>query len=220
MANKIIRILTVTGIIFMMPVSAIAAITTVDSASAFSTKNPPKTFQIKLNKKMVIGGVDLYQNTVVNCEFSEIKHPKRLKRDATFSFIPVSYINDESDNEVVELDRSSKMRYIRTLETKNAAKTVAKSAVKNVGGKVVPGLGIGISAIEGAAGAEKGQKTKSAIHSIYESSPFSLVEKGKELDIKEGDVLIVKLSKIKSKTKKSSEKHQEQPEVKDLPEWE
>ena len=37
----------------MMPVSAIAAITTVDSVSAFSTNNPPETFQIKhLNRWM------------------------------------------------------------------------------------------------------------------------------------------------------------------------
>ena len=179
MVNKIFRILTVAGIIFVMPVSAFAAITTVDSASAFSTKNPPETFQIKLNKKMVISDVDLYQNTIVNCEFFEVKPPKRLKRDATFSLMPVSYINDEDGNEVVELDRSSKLRYIRTLDTKNAAKTVAKKAAKNIGGKVVPGLGIGISAIEGAVGAEKGQKAKSALHSIYEGSPFSLVEKGK-----------------------------------------
>ena len=220
MINKIIRILTVAGIMFMMPVSAIAAITTVDSVSAFSTNNPPATFQIKLNKKMVIDGVDLYQNTVVNCEILEVKPPKRLKRNATFSFMPVSYINDENNNEEVELNKISKMVYIKTLEAKGAAKTVAEKAVKTVGGKVVPGLGVGISAIEGAVGAEKGQKTKSALHSIYESSPFSYVEKGKELDIKEGDVLIVKVSKIKSKTKKSSEKQQEQPEVKDLPDWE
>jgi len=224
MIKNLNKILAVTGVLFLMPVSAFSAITTVDSASTFSTSNPPKIFQIKLNKKMTISNVDLYQNTIVNCEISEVKSPKRLKRDATFTFVPVSYIND--NNEVVELNKISKMQYIKTLEAKNAAKSVAKKAAKTVGGRVVPGLGIGLSAIEGAVSAEKGQKTKSAIHNVYEDSPFSLVENGKELNIYEDDVLIVKLTKIKSKNKKSpkkvknSKQSERQIDASDLPAFE
>ncbi|MBR6099283.1 hypothetical protein IKP85_06005 [bacterium] len=192
MTNKFFKFLIVTGTIFMVPVSASAKIMIVESVSEFSTTNPPKTIQVQLRKEIEVDNFELYQGTVINCEITEVKAPKRLKRDATFSFVPVSYINDQ--NETVHFPVSVKAKYIKTID-KKTAESAAITAAKTVSNKIVPGLGLGVGAIEGAIDAENGQKIKGAATGVYESTPFSWVEKGKELTIERGDGLLIRVTR-------------------------
>ena len=200
MLNKIIKILAVTGVIFMTPVSAYSKIITLEAISEFSTGNPPQHVEMRLPKETKFYDITLPQGAVIKCNLTDITPPKRLKRGASFTLIPVSYVDEKQ--EYIEFKTPQKARYIKKLEPSAAAKTVASTAVKTVGGKIVPGLGLGISAIEGAVKGEEGSKIKSAAQNVYQSSPLSYLELGQELQVNSNDRLIVRLTKNKTKSSK------------------
>jgi hypothetical protein len=202
MVNKIIKVLAIAGVIFMTPVFVYSKVITLDAVSEFSTSNPPQSVEVRLPKETKFYDITLSKDTVIKCNLTDITPPKRLKRGASFTLIPVSYADEKQEH--VEFKTPQKARYIKKLEPAAAAKAVASTAVKTVGGKIVPGLGIGISAIEGAVKGEEGNKIKSAAQNVYQSSPLSYVEIGQELQVNPNDRLIVRLTKNKTKASKNN----------------
>ena len=72
---------------------ALAKTIEVEALSDFSSVNPPKTMSVKVV-------VDVYNDenqlavpkgTIINGKIVDVKDPKRLKRNATFSFVPTTY---------------------------------------------------------------------------------------------------------------------------------
>ena len=56
-----------------------------------------------------------------------------------------------------------------------------------IGSFVAPAVGL----VEGAVKNEKGNRAKSAVVSAYESTPLSYASKGKNIEIKQGQVFIM-----------------------------
>lgn len=200
MKKNFLRLLIVAGIIVMMPVSANAGIKRVESASEFNTKEPPQNFQIVLLKNEKFSELELPKGTILNAAIEEIIPPKRLKRDARFKFVVDSYI--DADGNVESFPDIQKGIYLKTVDAKSTAKSLAKGATKVVANSVVPGLGLGVNAIEGALTAENGQRIKSAAHEVYEGTFFSFINFGNDVVIYQGDQILMKFSAKKKKTKK------------------
>ena len=74
-----------------------------------------------------------------------------------------------------------------------------------IGSFVAPTVGL----VEGAVKNEKGNRAKSAAISAYENTPLSYANKGKEIEIKNGQIFIMNF-KLKS---------EEDSEVKNLPNY-
>ena len=76
--------------------------------------------------------------------------------------------------------------------------SVAKTGAIMLGDKVISGFfGSGVALVQGAVKNEQGNRAKSAAVSVYENSPLSYINKGKELEIQKGQVFVMSFKQIK-----------------------
>ena len=161
------------------------------SLSEFSTAKPPASITIQLLDSVDLDETTtLYEGAIVQGNLVDVVSPKRLKKDATFSFEPTSYKDTNGDTKVLHTNVVAK--YSKTLDKIQ----LAKSAAVGVGGMFVKGLGTGVAAVEGAVKNEEGNPIKSAAVSVYKASPISYVEKGKDLVIRNNQIFYLKFPKV------------------------
>lgn len=151
----------------------------VESLSNFSTYNPPSSITVKLVEPLVLlPSLTLDAGGYLSGTLVDVVSPKRLKRDASFSFKPETYTT--VDGEIHNLDIDVIASYTVPLDKGQ----FAKNAALGVGNFFVKGLSMGVAAVKGAVQNEEENRIKSSAVSVYEASPFSYVEKGEDLDIK------------------------------------
>lgn len=162
----------------------------VEALSDFSTAKPPKTWKLKVIEEFTAdNGIYVPANTIISGKVTDVVSPKRLKRPASFNFIPQTYYNPESGiTNDIKRDFSGKYSKKTELTAKNVAKKGAITAGNLlVGAFVAPTVGL----VEGAVKNEEGNRAKSAVISAYENTPLSYASKGKELEFKKGQVFIM-----------------------------
>jgi hypothetical protein len=168
----------------------------VEALSSFSTANPSSTWKIKIKDNFIMeDGTKVRANTIIEGKVVEVSGPKSLKRNATFKFVPVKYY-DPKDDKVKNVKRDFEGKYSSMSEIN--AKTVAKKGAVTagnmlIGSFVAPAVGL----VEGAVKNEKGNRAKSAVVSAYESTPLSYASKGKNIEIKQGQVFIMSFKQKK-----------------------
>lgn len=166
--------------IAMLSVPAYAKNVEVEALSDFTTDNPPKTFAVKIVEPIGTEKGIIERGSVIEGKITA-KDAKRLKRDATFSFVPTTLT--EPNGNIIKVKRNYVGKYSKSLDKGQLAKT----AVLSAGNFVVKGFSTGFTAIEGAIKNEQGNVLKSSAVALYEKSPLSYVEKGDVLVIKEGE---------------------------------
>lgn len=170
----------------------------VEALSGFSTANPSQTWKLKVKESFVMeDGTMVRANTIVEGKVVEVAGPKSLKRNATFKFVPVKYYDPKDDlTKNVKRDFEGKYSAMSEINTKYVVKKGAVTAGNMlIGSFVAPAVGL----VEGAVKNEKGNRAKSAVVSAYESTPLSYASKGKDIEIKKGQVFIMNF-KQKSET--------------------
>ena len=172
--------------------SAYADTVEVQAMQDFSTANPPSTITVKLLDQLDVSDeMTIESGAQVSGQLLNVVSPKRLKKNATFSFKPMWYINAEGTKINVDSDIIGK--YTTTLNKGQ----VAKKAALSVGNHFVKGLSVGVAAIEGVVENDEGNRLKSGAKSIYNATPLSYVEKGKDIDIKINQVFYLKFPDMK-----------------------
>ena len=166
------------SILFVAPAYAVNV--EVEALSDFSTDNPPQTYSVKIvnpvsTKQGIIEGGSIVEGKIM------AKGPKRLKQDATFTFIPTYLVTPEGT--VIKAKRNYIAKYKKEID-KGA---IAKTAVLSAGNFAVKGFSTGYKAIEGAVKNEEGNRLKSTAVAVYNSTPISYIEKGNALVIKKGE---------------------------------
>jgi len=161
----------------------------VQALNDFSTENPPKTWRIKVLESFTMdNGIYVKANTIVEGKVIDVTSPKRLKRNASFKFIPETYYSSDGIVQKVKRDFEGKYSSRSELNAKTVAKKGAVTAGNMlIGSFVAPAVGL----VEGAVKNERGNRAKSAAISAYESTPLSYANKGKELEFKKGQNLIM-----------------------------
>ena len=155
----------------------------VEALNDFSTENPSARMSIKILEDLAIDdNVVFSEGTVVDGKVVDVTDPKRLKRDATFTFVPLSYVN--KNGKTIDV----KGYYPAKYTTKISKGELAKNVGLGVGNFFVKGLSLGYSAVEGAVKNEKDNRFKSSVTEVYKDSPFSYVEKGTELVIEKNQM--------------------------------
>ncbi len=162
----------------------------VQAMSDFSTANPPQTWQLKIVEGFTTkDGLQITKGSIITGKIVDVTDPKRLKRNATFTFVPTNYY-DASNNENYSISQNISGKY--SAMTDVTPKNVAKQGAVFVGDKLVDGFfGPGIAIVEGAVKNEHGNRAKSAAVSLYESTPLSYANKGKEMEIKKDQIFIM-----------------------------
>lgn len=162
------------------------------SLSNFSTEAPPESISVKLLEPLgLTESITINAGDTVVGDLTDVVSPKRLKRDAGFSFKPKYYIDENGNKNQINEDITAS--YTVPIDKGE----LAKNAALGVGGHFVKGLSIGVAAVEGAVKNPEDNRLKSSVVSAYESSPFSYVEKGQELEINENEYFYLKFPKIK-----------------------
>ena len=164
----------------MIMTPALAENVEVEAMSDFSTANPPQVYSVKVVNSIATKRGIIESGSIIEGSISTTE-AKRLKRDATFTFTPKQLITPEG--ETITVKRHFIGNYRKEINKGQIAKSVALSA----GNFVVKGFSTGYTAIEGAVKNEEGNVIKSSAKAVYESTPLSYAEKGKDLEIKQGE---------------------------------
>jgi len=162
----------------------------VEALSDFSTENPPKMWQVKILESFVAKeGFIVKEGSIIEGKIENVKNAKRLKRDGSFRFVP-KYYYDSLDYTTKEVKREFEGKYSKRSELD--AKTVAKKGAITAGNVFIGSfVGPSVALVEGTIKNEQGNRAKSAVVSVYESTPLSYANKGKELEFKKGQVFIM-----------------------------
>ncbi len=157
----------------------------VEAMSDFSTANPPKTWQVKVVEGFVAkNGYAVSEGSVFEGKIEDVKNPKRLKRNAVFTFVPTVF-HDSKTGQSYTMKQNFRGKYSSIGDI--TVKSVAKTGAVAVGNQVIGAfVGPGVALVEGVVKNEEGNRAKSALVSVYESTPLSYVNKGKELEIVKG----------------------------------
>jgi len=169
----------VAALTLMLSAPALAVNVEVEALSDFSTDNPPATYSVKVVETVVTEKGNIEKGSIIKGKIS-VKDAKRLKQDATFSFIPTQVMTP--DGEVIKAKKTYVGKYKKEIDKKK----IAKSAALTAGNFVVKGFSTGFNAVEGAVKNEQGNRLKSSAVAVYENSPVSYIQKGKALEIKRG----------------------------------
>jgi hypothetical protein len=144
-----------------------------------STANPPASTSVKILEPLTISDNNVIEaGSVLKGKVVDVVSPKRLKRDATFSFKPATYTDLNGKTKKI------KSNITATYTTPIDKGELAKDAALGVGSYFVKGLSVGVAAVSGAVKNEEGNRVKSSLTSAYEATPVSYIEKGEDLDIK------------------------------------
>lgn len=195
--------LSILFVLGLLSQPAFAKIVAVEALEDFTTENPPRVMSVKILEDVTLDeNISFKNGDIVEGKVVDVTEPKRLKRNATFSFIPLSYKN--TNGEIIEIKGYYPAKYSTRLNKGELAKTAALG----VGSFFVKGLSLGYSAVEGAIKNEKNNRFKSSVTEVYEDSPFSYVEKGGEIVISKEQPFLLNF-KVK-----------DEPEEEDLPNYE
>ena len=159
----------------------------VQAVSAFSTANPPSVWKVKVLEGFVANnGIVVHQNTIIEGKIVNVKSPQRLKRNASFRFIPTTYYDPQIGTaEPVQQDFEGKYSATSNIDKKGLAKSGAISAGNMlIGSFVAPTVGL----VEGVVSNKSGNRAKSAVIGAYERTPLSYANKGKEIELKSGQI--------------------------------
>ena len=173
-------------LLIMLSQPVLAKPIAVEAMSNFTTENPPKEMSIKLLEDVAVDdNLMIKAETVVDGKVVDVTDPKRLKRNASFTFVPTSY--KDKNGKIVTIKKYYPAKYT----TKINKGQLAKSAALGVGSFFVKGLSLGYSAVEGAIKNEQDNRFKSSVTEVYQDSPLSYVEKGEELIIEKGQIFFL-----------------------------
>ena len=159
----------------------------VEAMSDFSTANPPQTWNLKVRDTFTTNaGFVVCEGSVITGKIVDVTDPKRLKRNASFRFVPITYY-DIRNGETYSVDQNIVGKY-NSLGDITAGEVIEQGAIAAGNHFISATIGPGIALVKGAVKNEEGNRAKSAAVSVYESTPLSYISKGKEMEIKEGQV--------------------------------
>ncbi|MBE7711179.1 MAG: hypothetical protein E7Z92_03460 [Cyanobacteria bacterium SIG31] len=162
----------------------------VQAVDDFSTVNPPKVWKVKVLETFTAdNGITIHANTIVEGDVVNVKAPQRLKRNATFRFVPKTYYDPQVGVcKPVKREFEGKYSSTSNLDKKDLAKTGAISAGSMlIGSFVAPTVGL----VEGVVANKEGNRAKSAVVGAYERTPLSYANKGKEMEFKSGQIFVM-----------------------------
>ena len=189
---------------FMLGIVPVFADTmVVQAVTDISTANPEQEVKVRVLRNCTLADMPLKIGDVLEGKMIATD-PKRLKRDATFTFYPLSCIDLNG-----KVTRFSMLYYGKfSAKFELDVGKVAESAVVSVANHFVKGIGTGFYAVQGAVKNKDGNPIKSAVVNVYENSILSYANKGEELTIPKDSVFGLKFSECENEPLSEEEKEE------------
>lgn len=190
-------------------IPAIADTMAVQSVTRVSTTSPEKIIKVRVIRDCTLADIPLKIGYILEGKMLSVTDPKRLKRNASFTFYPMNYTDlDGTTTHIPVL-------YVGTFSPKFEidAGSLAKSAALSVGDHFVKGISMGFYAVQGAVQNKEGNVLTSAVSNVYENSIFSYIEKGKQLDIPPSTCFGLKFKECTNAPKKGNHNDDESEQL-------
>lgn len=184
------RILLISALLLIGFQPALAVNVKVQAMSDFSTANPAKTWKVKVAENTTLkNGNVLTSGSIIEGRIENVKGPARLKRNATFVFIPTIY-HDATTNTATPVKRDFTGKY--STRGDMTVKGVATEGAIIVGNQLANGVvGPAVGLVQGVIKNEEGNRAKSAAMGVYKRTPLSYASKGKDIEVKQGQVFVM-----------------------------
>lgn len=157
-----------------------AKATKVTALQEFNSTNPPKYFRVRLSEDLEISETKtLYKYYTLNGYIYDVIPPKRLKRGASFVFVPTHYT--DYSNKTYPMTNVVSQYTTNKFTLKNF--TISSALSMAIGAVPAFVVTTGYYAFDGAKKNEEGNRFKSSATEVYENSCLSLGEKGDNLYI-------------------------------------
>lgn len=163
----------------------------VESMTDFNTNDNEKVFSAKVVEETELSdGKIIKANSTINGTILKTVDAKRGKRNAYIVIQPESF---EIDG-VVHLIEDENLEAKVVGYSKRDYKKTALDAGLAVGGYFVKGLSQVFYFSKGLIIPDEDKsRIKTAFHNVYENTPFVYIEKGEDVDIEKGDLLVLKI---------------------------
>ena len=163
----------------------------VESMTDFNTNDNEKVFSAKVVEETELSdGKIIKANSTINGTILKTVDAKRGKRNAYIVIQPESF---EIDG-VVHLIEDENLEAKVVGYSKRDYKKTALDAGLAVGGYFVKGLSHVFYFSKGLIIPDEDKsRIKTAFHNVYENTPFVYIEKGEDVDIEKGDLLVLKV---------------------------
>ncbi len=163
----------------------------VESLTDFNTNDNEKVFSAKVVEETELSdGKIIKANSTINGTILKTVDAKRGKRNAYIVIQPESF---EIDG-VVHLIEDENLEAKVVGYSKRDYKKTALDAGLAVGGYFVKGLSQVFYFSKGLIIPDEDKsRIKTAFHNVYENTPFVYIEKGEDVDIEKGDLLVLKV---------------------------
>lgn len=195
MKNILKVFFTLTILFITTPVHAAQSVK-VSALTEFNSLRPAKTMKvITLQKAEFNNGLIFEDGTVINGEIIDVKQPKRGKLNASFKFKPTSYTYNGKTIKIEDEEFIAKYSEYKELDKAG----LATSAATTAGSMIfhIPLLSEGVSFVKGFWKNPENNRLKSAGIQVYKDSPLSYIEEGKDIEIKENTMFILKFKSSK-----------------------
>lgn len=193
-----IKKIGITFIILMIAQTTFAQNIRAVSLEKFSTNEPKPHYKAQIIDPCVFkDGTILYEGSVIEGSVVKIQHAKRGKRNGYFDIEINSITTAGITQKITKPKLYARVVGYAILSPQELVLTAARTAA----GIAVKGASQGISFAQGFIEANDGSRIKSAVINVYKDSPLSYIETGKELNINEGDTMILKVKELKEKNK-------------------
>ena len=169
--------------------------------------------QLEKNSSLQFQTLDKYQisdinfiekNAILTVKVKEHIHPKRGKRDGYLKINIISYTIPSLNNKIIDAFDTEIYGTLK-LTTKKDLKEIAKSAGVSVVGHVlkIPGFSQAVAVSKGLIKPNPDQnRLQSAGTNLYQSTPLTYKDKGKDICIEEDSIVVIK---VKSKETEENE---------------
>lgn len=163
----------------------------VQSMTEFEQNDNEKVFSAKVVEEAELSdGKIIKANSILNGTIIKTVDAKRGKRDAYIVIQPESF---EIDG-VIHLIEDENLEAKVVGYSKRDYKKTALDAGLAVGGYFVKGLSQVFYFSKGLIIPDDDKsRIKTAFHNVYENTPFVYIERGDEIDIEKGDLLVLKV---------------------------
>ena len=163
----------------------------VESMTDFNTNDNEKVFSAKVVEETELSdGKIIKANSTINGTILKTVDAKRGKRNAYIVIQPESF---EIDG-VVHLIEDENLEAKVVGYSKRDYKKTALDAGLAVGGYFVKGLSQVFYFSKGLIIPDEDKsRIKTAFHNVYENTPFVYIERGENVDIEKGDLLVLKV---------------------------
>ncbi len=164
----------------------------VESLEDFSIAENDSTVKFKvLEENTFKNGITFEEGSIISAKVAKIVEPKRGKRNGYLVIKPESYTVPSKEENIKINDKywAANVVGYKPFDVKKAA----FSAGLGVAGHFVKGIGQIYYFGKGIVSPEEGEnRLKSGAKNVYENSPLCYIEEGEEVNIKTGDILLLK----------------------------